>query len=333
MNSNSGDSMKRNIAIIAGGDSSEYDVSMNTADVVRRNLDSASYNGYLIRIRGMVWECIDEKGNAHPVRKDDFTADLNGTVVSFDCIFVAIHGSPAEDGKILGYFDMLGIPYTSSGVVTAAITFDKYLCIQLVRAFGIRSAPSYLVRRKEEADLEAVVRNVGVPCFVKPNRGGSSLGITRVFKEKDLGPAIEKAFEEDSQVLVEHFIEGREITCGVMMMDGKIHAFPITEIVSKNDFFDYEAKYTKGMADEITPAPIPKYMELNCRDKSVFLYEKLNCRGFVRFDFIFTSEDMFFLEINTVPGLAETSILPQQAAAEDISLRQLFSIAIEEALK
>lgn len=325
--------MKKNIAIVAGGYSGEYDISMQSGEVVRRNLDSETYVAYLIRLREGSWEMIDEKGNTHAIDKNDFTVTVKGSKISFDCVFNALHGTPGEDGKLLGYFDMLGIPYTSSGMITSAVTFDKYFTNNLVRSMGVRSAPSVLLHRDDAVDVDDIAAVTGLPVFVKPNRGGSSVGITKVRELKQLKTAINKAFKEDDQVLVEQFIKGREITCGVLRYNGKIIDLPITEIVTKNEFFDYEAKYTPGVADEITPASIPKYIELNCREKSLMLYKNLNCKGFVRFDYIFNDEDMFFLEVNTVPGLSENSIVPQQAREFGLSLRDLFSSAIEEVLK
>ncbi|MBU2651805.1 MAG: D-alanine--D-alanine ligase [Bacteroidetes bacterium] len=324
--------MKKNIAIAAGGDSGEFDISMKSAAVVKRNLDSELYNAYIVRMKNGLWELIDEKGNAHQIDRNDFSASPEGEKILFDCVFIAIHGTPGEDGRLLGYFDMLGIPYTSSGMVTSALTFNKYFTNNLVRSFGVRTAPSVLIHKNQRVDTEDIIRAIGLPVFVKPNMGGSSVGITKVKDEKHLKAAIDRAFQEDESVLVERFIKGREITCGVMKFNGKIIDLPITEIVSKKEFFDYEAKYTPGVADEITPALIPKYIELNCREKSLHLYKHLDCRGFVRFDYIFNDEDLFFLEVNTVPGLSENSIIPQQAQYVGISLREMFSSVLEEAM-
>ncbi len=325
--------MKKNIAIVAGGDSGEYEISMQSGEVVRRNLDSEIYTAYLIRIKKGSWKLIDEKGNTHEVDKNDFTVSVGKNKISFDCVFNAIHGTPGEDGKFLGYLDMLDIPYTSSGMITSAVTFDKYFTNNLVKSLGMRTAPSVLLHRSDSVNVDDIAATTGLPVFVKPNKGGSSVGVTKVRELKNMKAAIKKAFKEDEYVLVERFIKGREITCGVIKHNGKIIDLPITEIITDNEFFDYEAKYTPGVADEITPGDIPKYIELNCREKSLMLYKNLNCKGFVRFDFIFNDEDMFFLEVNTVPGLSENSIVPQQANEYGISLRELFSSAIEEALK
>ncbi len=227
---------------------------------------------------------------------------------------------------------MLGMPYTTCGHDVSALTFNKYLSSLAVRALGVTMAPSVLLHAGETYDIEEILKTTGLPCFVKPNSGGSSVGMTRVAEKEMLPGAIEKAFREDDQVLVEAFIPGREITCGVITDHGKIRSLPITEIIPRNEFFDYEAKYTDGMAAEITPAEIPENIEQKCRSLSEDLYKKLNCRGFVRFDYIYNDDGMFFLEVNTVPGLSPNSILPQQAEADGISLRELFGMALEQAL-
>jgi len=324
--------MKKNIAIVSGGDSGEYEISLNSADVVRKNLDSKIYDAYEIRIKGYDWYYADTEGMESPIDKNDFTVVVNDKKVSFDCVFIAIHGSPGEDGKLQAYFDMLGIPYTSSGMITSAVTFNKYFCNHIVKSLGIRTAPSILLSKNEEIPFKTVNSTLQYPCFVKPNKGGSSVGISKVFAENELKAAVEKAFKEDDEVLIEKFIDGREITCGVMVLDGKITGLPITEIISNKEFFDYESKYD-GIADEITPADIPKYIEINCLEKSEFLYKKLNCKGFVRFDYIFTLQDLYFLEVNIVPGLTEVSIVPQQAKHYGLELKDVFSMVIEEALR
>lgn len=322
--------MKKNIAIVSGGDSGEYEVSLNSADVVKRNLDQEKYKVFEIRMKGTDWKYVDGPEEIQ-LDKNDFSILLNGERITFDCVFIAIHGTPGEDGKLQAYFDMLNIPYTSSGVITSAVTFNKYFCNHIVKSLGVRTAPSVLLGIHDEIPYDQVGSSFSYPVFVKPNKGGSSVGISKVFTENELKEAVDKAFREDDEVLIEKFIEGREITCGVMIINGKVTGLPITEIISNKEFFDYESKYD-GIADEITPADIPKYVEINCIEKSEFLYRKLNCKGVVRFDYIFTAQDLYFLEVNIVPGLSEASIVPQQADHFGLKLQDIFSMLIEEAL-
>ncbi len=323
--------MKKKIAILSGGDSGEYEISVNSAGVVKKNLDQNKYDAYEIRIKGTDWNYIDDEGNKYGIDRNDFSFKLDGKKIRFDCVFVAIHGTPGEDGKMQAYFDMLNIPYTSSGMVTSAIAFNKYFCNHIVKSLGVRTAPSVLISEKDDIPYEVINSSIIYPCFVKPNKGGSSVGISKVLSEKELKHAVKRAFREDDEVLVEKFIDGREISCGVMVVDGRVRCLPITEIISNREFFDYKSKYD-GIADEITPADIPKYIEIKCHEKSEFLYKKLNCKGFVRFDYIFTPEDLYFLEVNIVPGLSEASIVPQQARYFGLTLEEVFSSVIEEAL-
>jgi D-alanine-D-alanine ligase len=324
--------MKKRIAIAAGGDSGEYEISIRSAAVVEQNINTDLYEAYVIEIRGQKWRHISPEGKTYFIDKDDFSLEIDGEKVLFDAVFIAIHGTPGEDGKLQGYLDMLGIPYTTCDHITSALTFNKYFCNKVVSSFEVKVSPSRILYRGREYHPVNILRSTGLPCFVKPNKGGSSVGMSKVIKEDELLPAIEKAFAEDDQVLVEGFIPGREITCGVISWEGQARSLPVTEIISKKEFFDYEAKYTDGVADEITPADIPDDVEQQCRATSEMLYEKLNCRGFVRFDYIYNDDGMYFLEVNTVPGLSPNSIVPQQAEADGISLRKLFSLAIEQAL-
>jgi len=325
--------MKKRIAIAAGGDSGEYEVSIKSATVVEQQLDKERYEPYVIVFRGKDWTWTSPSGEKHQVDKNDFSLDTGSGKVKFDAVFVAIHGTPGEDGKLQGYFDMLGIPYTTCDQATSALTFNKYFTNRFISSFDIRLAPSILLDRDENYNQATILRVCGLPCFVKPNSGGSSVGITKVNREEELKGAIEKAFREDEQVLVERFIPGREITCGVITYEGQPRSLPVTEIITDNTFFDYEAKYTDGVADEITPADIPEDVEQLCRATSEMLYDRLHCFGLVRFDYIYNDEGMFFLELNTVPGLSPNSILPQQAEADGIPLKELFSLSLEQALE
>lgn len=324
--------MKSVIAIVAGGNSGEYDISIKSAGVVKEHIDKEKFIPYLIILKGDEWKYVDDELHEHHINKDDFSLIINGSKIKFDAVFIAIHGTPGEDGMLQGYFDLLGIPYTSCDQATSALTFNKYFSSVLVSGFGVKVATSVVVRKGEPIDYDMLATHIGFPSFVKPNQGGSSVGMSKVKKAADLPAAIDLAFAEDDQVMVEAFIPGREITCGVLNDDGKIRSLPVTEIITKKEFFDYEAKYTNGMADEITPADIPGEIEEECRSKSEFLYRSLNCKGFVRFDYIYNDDGMYFLEVNTVPGLSPNSILPQQAQAVGISLKELFSIVLAEAL-
>jgi D-alanine-D-alanine ligase len=324
--------MKQRIAIVAGGDSGEYEVSLKSGAVVKQYLDTSRFIPYLIIMKGKDWQYVDDNGQQYQVNKEDFSIDTSNGKIQFDAVFVAIHGSPGEDGKLQAFFELLGIPYTSCDQTTSALTFNKYFSLKFVSGLGLKVAPSCLLKKNDRFNSDDIVQSVGIPCFVKPNQGGSSVGMTKVTEKDMLKDAISKAFKEDAQVLIEAFIDGREITCGVVTDRGEIRSLPVTEIIPKNEFFDYEAKYTDGMADEITPADIPQNIEMKCRDISEELYREFNCKGFVRFDFIYNEEGMFFLEVNTVPGLSPNSILPQQAEAVGISLTSLFSMVLDQAL-
>lgn len=324
--------MKRNIAIVAGGDSGEYDISIKSAAVVKEHLDREKFNPFLIVIKGKDWRYIDDVNLEHAINKEDFSISLNGRKITFDAVFVAIHGTPGEDGKLQAYFDLLDIPYTSCDQTTSALTFNKHFSLVLASGYGARVAPSAVLHLGQEVEPERLIELVGLPCFVKPNQGGSSVGMSKVKDAAGLPNAIARAFEEDTQVLIESYIPGREITCGVFYDAGAVRSLPVTEVISKKEFFDYEAKYTDGMAEEITPADIPADIEKECRSTSEHLYRSMNCKGLVRFDYIYNEEGMYFLEVNTVPGLSPNSIIPQQAAAVGISLRELFSIILSETL-
>jgi len=324
--------MKKRIAIAAGGDSGEYEISIKSAAVVEQHLDKELYEPYLVIFKGREWSHTDIDGNKYLVNKDDFSLLIGNDKITFDAVFIAIHGTPGEDGKLQGYLDMLGIPYTACDHATSAVTFNKYFCNEIVSSLEVRVAPSMVLYKGSPFNKVAILRTTGLPCFVKPNNGGSSVGMSKVDDEGALSEAIKKAFQEDDQVLVEGFIPGREITCGVITFDDQSRSLPVTEIISKNDFFDYEAKYTDGMAEEVTPADIPADVEQLCRATSEMLYDRLHCHGFVRFDYIFNETGMYFLEVNTVPGLSPNSIVPQQAIIDGISLTALFDLVLQQAL-
>ena len=321
-----------NIAIVAGGDSGEYEISMKSGRQVEMNLDRSRFVPFLIEIRNDKW--IHFHGGDHiNIDKNDFSLTLGDTRIRFDAVFNAIHGTPGENGKLQGYFDILGIPYTSCGVTTSAITFNKSFCKNVVGSYGIDIARSVHLVKREKDVKDTILRKLFLPVFIKPNNGGSSVGMSKVNQPEDIDKALARAFHEDDEILVEEFIEGRELTCGVMRSKGEIIAFPVTEIISKKEFFDFEAKYKEGLASEVVPANIPSDVSDECRKTSRFLYERLNCKGVVRFDYIFNNERFFFLEVNTVPGLSEQSIIPKMTKAHGWTVQELFTRMIEECLR
>ena len=318
-----------NIAIIAGGNSGEYDVSMKSGKLVELHLDRERYHPFFVEIQGQEWVChLQEK--KIPIDKNDFSIHVDGKKTRFDVVFNAIHGTPGEDGKLQGYFDVLGIPYTSSGVTTSALTFNKSFCKKVVASFGIHTAKSVHLLSDSPDPVGAIWEEISLPCFVKPNNGGSSVGMSKVNQPEELEPALEKAFKEDTEILVEEFIKGRELTCGVIRSGDTVTAFPVTEIISKKEFFDFEAKYHENLAEEVCPAKIPASVSDECQSISADLYKRLNCDGVVRFDYIYSNDRLFFLEVNTVPGLSEQSIVPKMAVANGWSVKELFTRMIEE---
>jgi len=320
-----------NVAIVCGGDSGEYDVSVKSGEQVLHYLDREKFIPFLVGISKKGWVCRMD-GKEFPVDKDHFTLFLDGETIRFDVVFNAIHGTPGEDGKLQGYLDMIGIPYTSSGVTTSALTFNKSFCKKVVSSTGVRTANSVHLFRHTEDPVYAIWEEIAFPCFVKPNNGGSSVGMSKVNKAEELEAALYKAFQEDEEVLVEDFIQGRELTCGLVRSEGKVISFPVTEIISKTEFFDYEAKYKEGLAEEVVPADIPEDVSEKCRNISMDLYERLNCYGVVRFDYIYSNYEFYFLEVNTVPGLSGQSIVPKMARAHGWTMTELFTRMIEECL-
>lgn len=328
-------SMKKNIALVAGGYSGEYVISVQSAAVIEKHLDSSRYNVYKIIITHEGWVYTGADGQAYDVDKNDFTLTIGGSKISFDAVFIGIHGAPGEDGKLQGYFDMLGIPYTSCGGVTSALTFNKSYCNKIVAALGVVNVSrSVHLFRNQPFSAAEVLQQLKLPVFVKPAEGGSSIGMSKVNTPEELEPALEKAFKEDSQVLVEEFVKGRELTCGLYRAGEQIQVLPITEVISSKAFFDYEAKYTPGVSKEITPAVIPADVTKQVQDAAVTLYNRLNCRGIVRIDFIWddTGNRLFFLEANTMPGQSENSIVPQQVRAAGKTLQEFYGTLIEECL-
>jgi D-alanine-D-alanine ligase len=324
--------MKKNIAIIMGGYSSEYDISLKSGQVVYKTLDKSKYNAYRVHIFKNKWVFVNDMDEEFPIDKNDFSVLVNDTRITFDCVFNAIHGSPGEDGFMQGYFELLHIAHTSCNMYQAALTFNKRDCLSALKPYGIKTAASYFVNLGDPIDEDAIVNKVGLPCFVKANRAGSSFGISKVYKKEDLQQALDVAFKEDDEVIIESFLDGIEISVGVITYKGDTVVLPLTEIVSENDFFDYEAKYL-GKSQEITPARISEDKAELVRTLAKKVYNVLKLKGFSRSEYIFKNGEPHLLEVNTVPGLTAASILPQQAAAAGISVSELFENAIEEALK
>jgi len=328
--------MKKNIALLAGGYSGEYVISIKTAETIEKNLDSEKYNTYKIIVDRSGWFYQAQDGKRLEVDKNDFSLTIDGEKVKFDAAFIAIHGTPGEDGRIQGYLDMVDVPYNTCNAIVSALTFNKSYCNKVVKAFNIVNiANSVHLIKGEPYSVGNILEQLQLPMFVKPNESGSSLGVSKVKSVEELLPAIEKAFKEDNQVLIEEFIEGRELTIGVYRVDGYLHTLPATEIVSKNEFFDYEAKYTPGVTNEITPAPVTDSIKDQLETKAAYIYRHLNCRGVVRMDFILQkgTNKLFFLEVNTMPGQSENSIVPQQVMAAGKSLRDFYGALIEDTLK
>ncbi|PCJ92679.1 MAG: D-alanine--D-alanine ligase [Flavobacteriaceae bacterium] len=324
--------MKKNVAIIMGGYSSEYKISLKSGNVVYDYLDKEKFKAYRIHILKDKWVYVDETETEYPINRSDFSIEIKNRKLNFDCVFNAIHGTPGEDGLMQAYFELIGLPQTSCDYYQAALTFNKRDFLSTLKPYGIKSAESYFLNLGDTIDTDAIVKKVGLPCFVKANKAGSSFGISKVYKKENLGMAIDKAFKEDNEIIIEAFLEGTEVSVGVITYKGETKVLPITEIVTENDFFDYEAKY-EGKSVEITPARISKEQEKNVSKIAKQAYEVLKMKGYSRSEFIFIGNEPYMLEMNTTPGLTTESILPQQAKEAGITLSQLFGSAIDEALR
>ena len=324
--------MKKNIAIIMGGYSNEYKISLKSGNVVFDALNKDKYNAYRIHIFKNKWVFVNDLDEEFPIDKNNFSVLVNETKIEFDCVFNAIHGSPGEDGYMQAYFELLGMPQTSCEMYQAALTFNKRDLLATLKPYGIKTAESYYLNFGDAINEDAIVAKVGLPCFVKANKAGSSFGISKVYKKEDLQTAIENSFKEDNEIIIEQFLDGVEVSVGVISYKSETLVLPITEIVSENDFFDYEAKYL-GQSQEITPARISEDYANKVRTEAKKIYETLKMKGFSRSEFIFKNDEPYLLEVNTVPGLTKESILPKQATEAGISLEDLFGNAIEEALK
>ena len=321
---------KRTIAIVAGGDSSELVVSLRSAQGIYSFIDKDRYNLYIVEMEGKRWEVVLPDGNKTPIDRNDFSFVENGEKKNFDFAYITIHGTPGENGILQGYFDLIGMPYSSCNVLVSAITFNKFTCNQYLKGFGIRVSESLILRKGFEILDEEVINKVGLPCFIKPNAGGSSFGVTKVKTKEDIQPAIEKAFKESDEVMIEAFMKGTEITCGCYKTKDKEVVFPITEVVTGNEFFDYDAKYN-GQVEEITPARIPEETAERVRLLTSAIYDILGCSGIIRIDYIITEgEKVNLLEINTTPGMTATSFIPQQVRAAGLDIKDVMTDIIED---
>ncbi len=323
--------MRKNIAIVMGGFSSEVNISLKSGNVVYKHLDKEKYNAFRVHILKEKWVALDADANEYTINKNNFSFTKNGNLISFDCVFNAIHGAPGENGELLAYFNLIGLKHTSAPYYQMALTFNKRDTLSVVNKYGVKTAISIFLNKGDAINVDEIIAKVGLPCFVKPNNAGSSYGISKAHIKEAILPAIETAYKEDSEILIESFLDGTEVSVGVIEYDNEIKVLPITEIVSENDFFDYEAKY-EGKSQEITPARISAEEQERVEEVAKKVYKVLNMSGFSRSEYIFVGGEPHFLEMNTVPGMTEESILPQQANEAGISLQQLFDNAIQMAL-
>jgi len=311
----------KNIAILAGGNSSEAAVSIKSASIVEKNIKSR-FNTFLIQVSNENW-MYEENGQSYPIDKNDFSLSIDSHKIMFDLVFIAIHGTPGEDGKLQGYFDVLGIRYASSSLLSSALSFNKGVCNDYLKTHQVQVAKSVQLFKGVDFNPSEIINSLGLPCFVKPNQSGSSYGVSKVHGPSDLPEAIGEAFTYDNQVLVEAFINGREVTCGVNNFNGVLTAMPITEIITEHDFFDFDAKYN-GASQEITPADLPKHLTIAVQNASKRIFQLLNLDGVARIDFIIQDDTPYMIEANTIPGLSAESIIPQQAKAMGYSLSDFF---------
>ncbi|HLY71269.1 MAG TPA: D-alanine--D-alanine ligase [Puia sp.] len=327
--------MKPTIAFVTGGYSGESVISYKSAVNILKNVDADKFDVYKIDITLQGWYYVATNGDRSAVDRQDFSIIDNGRKINFDAVLIGIHGSPGEDGKLQGYFDLMNLPYTSCDAATSALTFNKRYTVAIASFSGINVAKSVVLIRGKFGNPDEVAKQLRFPVFVKPNNGGSSIGMSKVNNAtEELVTAIEKAFKEDEQVLIEEFVMGREFTIGVFRSAGKIITLPFTEIKTKKEFFDFEAKYTPGFTDEVTPAQVDEAIAEKVRDTAKKVYQVFNCNGVIRIDFIYNEEkgEPFLLEINTVPGQTDESIVPQQVRAMGWTLKQFYSALIEEAM-
>ncbi len=325
------ESMKRTIAIVCGGNSSEYGVSLRSAQGLYSFFDKEKYNVYIVVIKGQRWLVELHDGTTAPIDKNDFSFKLNGELVMFDYAYITIHGTPGENGILQGYFELIHLPYSTSGVLVEALTFDKFVLNQYLRSYGVSVAESLLIRKgyEELVSDDEIEERIGMPCFVKPAADGSSFGVSKVKNKDQLAPAIRKAMMESPEVMVESYLEGTEITQGIYKTKEKTVLLPITEVVTTNEFFDYDAKYN-GQVDEITPARIPEEVAERVGKITSHIYDILHCNGIIRIDYIISKEGKInMLEVNTTPGMTATSFIPQQVRAAGLDIKDVLTDIVE----
>ncbi|MBR6287395.1 MAG: D-alanine--D-alanine ligase [Bacteroidaceae bacterium] len=321
--------MKRTIAIVAGGDSSEHDVSLRSAQGIYSFMDKEKYNVYIIEITGMKWEAVLADGSRTAVDRNDFSFADNGTKVRPDYAYITIHGTPGENGILQGYFDLIGMPYSTSNLLVEAMTFNKFTLNQYLKSWGVSVSESIMVRKGQTISDDEVVSRVGLPCFIKPNAGGSSFGVTKVKSADQIQEAIKKAMNESDEVMIEAFMDGTEISIGCYKTKQKSVVLPATEVVSENEFFDYNAKYN-GQVQEITPARLKPEVTKRVEQITSAIYDILGCNGIIRIDYIIEKDDKVkMMEINTTPGMTATSFIPQQVRAAGLDMGEVLSEIIE----
>jgi len=325
--------MKKKIAIVAGGYSSEFGVSLKSAQGLQSFINPECYDVYIVLITKDKW-IVKLNGKLEiPINKNDFSFIFDGITFHFDFAYITIHGTPGENGLLQGYFDMIGIPYSSCGVLTSALTFNKYFCNRFLKNYGIKTSESIFLHKTDKWNYTSIQSKLGLPVFVKPNDSGSSFGVTKVTSADQLQTAINKAFEEGTEVLVERFLPGTEVTCGCYKIGDKATVFPVTEVVSKNEFFDFDAKYNANSVEEITPARISRKLTEEIQELTSRIYDRIGAKGIIRVDYIISpEEEIFMLEVNTTPGMTTTSFIPQQIRAAGLNISDVLTEIIENEL-
>lgn len=323
--------LKRTIAIVCGGDSSEHDVSLRSAQGIYSFFDKDRYQVYIVDIKGLDWHVELPDGTTTKIDRNDFSFQENGKKKTFDYAYITIHGTPGENGLLQGYFDLIGMPYSTSSVLVEALTFDKFVLNQYLRGYGVSVAESLLIRKgyEELVSDDEIDERIGMPCFVKPAADGSSFGVSKVKNKDQLAPAIRKAMMESPEVMVESFLDGTEITQGIYKTSEKTVLFPITEVVTSNEFFDYDAKYN-GQVKEITPARLSEELAERVGKITSHIYDILHCNGIIRIDYIISKDGKIsMLEVNTTPGMTATSFIPQQVRAAGLTMADVLADIVE----
>lgn len=324
--------MKKNIVVIAGGNSSEYEVSIKSGNHIFSEVDGERYYKYLMILHGRDWH-VEINGEKYPVDKNDFSFDYKGEKTLFDFAYITIHGNPGENGMLQGYLDMMGVPYSTCSTLCEALTFDKYTCTNYLNGFGVNTTHPVMLTRGQVYDQEALLAAVGLPCFVKPNAEGSSFGVSKVKTAGELDAALEEAFSKCREILVESFVDGTEFTCGLYKVGDKKIVFPVAEVIPKKEFFDFEAKYDAKMSDEIIPGRFPDEITEQIQEMASEVYDILRCEGIVRIDGFVRGEEVIMLEVNTTPGMTANSFVPKMVRVMGASLKEVITEIIEDKLK